>query len=188
MKKLILALLLFVPEWGNAQNLFVMEDQVNTEEDRNVNVLIIKTTDDFEEAIDAGASFTEQASGGHRIVVDNTTYGKDQSFVFNRGSVIEASFFAAKSIRETAELVFVGRKVSNGAAESIKSVLRSKLLELNQAEIITSSIDAPNGFREDSFVVEITGNTAEVQIHIKPVQGLDFVFITFELGDIRQSA
>ena len=59
MKKLILALLLLVPEWGNAQNLFVMEDQVNTEEDRNVNVLIIKTTDDFEEAIDNYKKFAK---------------------------------------------------------------------------------------------------------------------------------
>ena len=78
---------------------------------------------DVDQAIDAGITFSEKAQGGHRIVVDNTTYGVDQSFVFNRGSVVEAAQFVAKTLRETAELVFVGKKVSNGAASSIKSVL-----------------------------------------------------------------
>lgn len=143
---------------------------------------------DVDDAIDNGITFSEKISAGHRIVVDNTTYGVDQSFVFNRGSVVEASQFVAKSLRETAELVFVGKKVSNGAASSIKSVLRSKLQELNVANIITASDDAPQGFVEETFVVTVTGNTAEVQVEVKPVQGLDFIFITFTLGDIRQSA
>lgn len=143
---------------------------------------------DVEDAIDNGVLFLEKAAGGWRFVVDNTTYGQDQSFVFNRGSVVEASQYVAKTLRETAELVFVGKKVSNGLASSIKSVLRSKLLELNRNNIITASSDAPNGFVEDSFVVTISGNTAEVQVHVKPVQGLDFVLITFTLGDISQSA
>jgi len=144
---------------------------------------------DFDVAIDAGVTFAEQASGGFRIVVDNTTYGKDQSFVWNRGSVVEAAQYVAKTLRETAELVFVGQKVSNGIAASIKSVLRSKLLELNAANIITASDDgAPNGFREDTFTVTVQGNTAKVKVHVKPVQGLDFILIEFELGDITQSA
>ncbi len=143
---------------------------------------------DFDPAIDAGVSFLEQVAGGFRCVVDNTTYGKDQSFVFNRGSVVEASQFIAKTLRETAELVFVGNKVSNGAAESIKSVLRSKLVELNDARITTASDGAPQGFDEETFTVSIEGNTARVQVKVIPVQGLDFIFIEFTLGDIRQSA
>lgn len=145
---------------------------------------------DYDDAIDAGVLFVENVSSAWRWVVDNTTYGADQSFVWNRGSVIEAAQYVAKTLRATAELVFVGQKVSNGAAVSIKNVLRNKLIELNQPEvnIITSSLGAPQGFKEDTFVVNVTGNTAEVQIEIVPVQGLDFVFISFVLGDIRQSA
>jgi len=143
---------------------------------------------DLDTAIDAGMTFAEKASGGYRVVVDNTTYGKDQSFVFNRGSVMQASQFVAKTIRETAELVFVGTKVSNGSAASIKSVLRSKLIELNKANIITGSDDAPQGFVEKTFTVTIQGNTASVSVEVKPVQGLDFILIEFTLGDIKQSA
>jgi len=145
---------------------------------------------DFDAAIDAGVLFTEKASGGNRIVVDNTTYGIDDSFIYNRGSVMAAAQFVARTLRETAENVFVGQKISNGAAASIKNVLRNKLRELNAPDvnIITASEDAPEGFREDTFVVTITGNTARVQVEFKPVQGLDFIFLDFTLGDIRQSA
>ncbi len=145
---------------------------------------------DFDAAIDAGVLFTEKAAGGYRFVVDNTSYGIDDSFVYNRGSVMSAAQFVARTLRETAELSFVGKKVSNGAASSIKNVLRNKLREMNQPDvnIITSSDDAPEGFREDTFVVTVTGNTATVQVEFKPVQGLDFIFLDFTLGDIRQSA
>jgi len=143
---------------------------------------------DFDPAIDAGILFGEQANSGNRVVVDNTTYGADQSFVFNRGSVVEASQFVAITLRETADLVFVGNKVSEGIASSIKSVLRNKLIELFDAQILSPSDDAPQGFVEETFVVEVEGNTANVSVEIKPVQGLDFVLIEFTLGDISQSA
>lgn len=145
---------------------------------------------DYNEAIDAGITFTEKSGNIHRIVVDNTTYGTDESFVFNRGSVMEAAQFVAKDIRGVAEEVFVGKKVSNGAARSIKNVIRNRLIELNAPEvnIITASLEAPQGFVEETFVVEVTGNTARVQVEVCPVQGLDFVLIDFKLKNISQSA
>lgn len=143
---------------------------------------------DFEEAIDAGVCILEKASGGFRIVVDNTTYGADDSFVFNRGSVVEAAQYVARTVRGQTEATFVGNKVGNGGAKSIKSFIRGILRDLNKAEIITSSDDAPEGFKEETFTVEIQGNTARVSVEVKPVQGLDFIFIEFTLGDIFQSA
>jgi len=146
---------------------------------------------DVDDAIDAGVTFLEKpATGGFRVVVDNTTYGADENFVFNRGSVIEAADFVAKTLRQQTEAIFIGNKISNGQASSIKTFIRGLLLQLNDPsrQIITSSLDAPNGFREDTFVVTISGNTARVQIEVKPVQGLDFVLIDLTLGDISQSA
>ncbi len=145
---------------------------------------------DYDAAIDAGVLYLEKASGGFRWVVDNTTYGIDDSFIYNRGSVMAAAMFVSKTLRETAELAFVGKKVSNGAASSIKNVVRNKLRELNAPDvnIITASQDAPEGFREDTFVVTVVGNTATVQVEYKPVQGLDFVFFDFTIGDIKQTA
>lgn len=143
---------------------------------------------DYDEAIDAGILFSEVVNGANRIVVDNTTYGADGSFVWNRGSVVEASYYVAKTLRETAEQVFVGNKVSSGLASSMKEIIKGKLRELLDEEIITASDDAPLGYVEDSFVVEISGNTARVELEFKPVQGLDFVTFDFTLGNITQSA
>lgn len=145
---------------------------------------------DSTEAIINGVTFVQSAQGGFRIVVDNTSYGIDNSFVFNRGSVLEASFFTFRVLRETVEQIFVGGKVANGAASSIKEAVRNKLRELNQPDvnIITSSDDAPEGYVEETFVVEVSGNVATVAVEFKPVQGLDFVLFSFTLGDISQSA
>lgn len=145
---------------------------------------------DCDDAIAAGILFLEKVKAGYRWVVDNTTYGIDDSFVYNRGSVVQACQFVDRTLRQTAEDIFVGSKVSNGVASSIKSAIRNKLRELNQPDvnIITSSADAPEGFREDTFVVTLNGNTVVIQVEYKPVQGLDFVFFEFTLGDIQQTA
>jgi hypothetical protein len=143
---------------------------------------------DYDDAISAGVTFAEPNAGAYRIVVDNTTYGIDQSFVFNRGSVVEASQYIAKTIRSDAEQTFVGRKTTVATASSIKNRIRSQLINLFNAQILSPSTDAPQGFVEDTFIVTVEGNTATVQLECKPVQGLDFIFITFTLGDTQQSA
>ncbi len=153
---------------------------------------------DYDDAIDAGVLFLEKAGGSWRWVVDNTTYGIDDSFVANRGSVVAASQYVDRTLRATVEQIFVGHKLppgdpknpGAGAAKSIKAAVTAKLIELNspQVNIISSSSDAPQGFKEDTFVVKVTGNTAVVQVEYKPVQGLDFVFFDFTLGDVSQSA
>ena len=161
-----------------------------------MNYLTLAETGNFnpgvsaDDAIIAGILFSEKKGSGFRIVVDNTTYGIDSSFVYNRGSVIEASYYVFKTLRDTAESGFVGRKVSKGSASSIKNILRNKLRELNAPDvnIITSSDDAPEGFREDTFVVTVTGNTATIQIDFKPVSALDFAFFNFTLSEVSQSA
>lgn len=153
---------------------------------------------DYDDAIDNGVLFLEPNSNAFRVVVDNTTYGIDDSFVFNRGSVMAVKHFVDKTLRDTAEKIFVGHKLppSNpknpgaGAANSIKNAVRNKLRELNAPDvnIISSSADAPEGFREDTFTVTVIGNTALVEVEYKPVQGLDFVFFSFTLGDVKQTA
>jgi hypothetical protein len=50
----------------------------------------------LDEAIQAGLTFMEaRQTGGFRVVVDNTTYGKDGNFVFNRGNVMYAADIVA---------------------------------------------------------------------------------------------
>lgn len=156
---------------------------------------------DSDAAIIAGVTFAEQVPAGFRIVVDNTTYGIDQNFVWNRGSVVEAAQFIAKDLRSVAEANFVGKKlapgkvsggkISGGAAASLKNALKAEMIRLNAPDvnIISSDLDAPQGFVDDgSFSVTVIGNTATVAVTVLPVQGGDFVDITFTLGQTNQSA
>jgi hypothetical protein len=143
---------------------------------------------DFDAAIDAGVTFAESSTGGWRVCVDNTTYGVDDSFVWNRGSVVEAAQYIAKRLRASTELSFVGQKISGGTARSIKTLIKAEMLTLKDDEIVTPTDEFPLGYDEDNMVVQITGNAARVKVLVIPVQGLDFVEIEFTLGDIQQSA
>lgn len=143
---------------------------------------------DYDDAIEAGVTSSEPNAGGYRWMIDNTTYGADENFVWNRGSVVEAAQYAARTIRADAEAFAVGRKNAVITASSLKNRIRQKLKELFDATIISPSDDAPQGYVEDTFIVTVVGNTSTVQVEIKPVQGLDFVLITFTLGETRQSA
>lgn len=147
---------------------------------------------DYDEAIIGGATFVEPVSGGFRVVVDNTTYGKDDSFIWNRGSVIEAAFYVAKSSRVLMDTLFIGQKAAGGAdtsiAASLKTVLRNHLRDLKGDNILGYSDDAPDGFVEDTFSVRVEGNTAYISVEIKPIQGLDFILIDFTVGSTVSTA
>lgn len=148
---------------------------------------------DYENAIIAGATFVEPDDGiGFKIVVDNTTYGVDNSFIWNRGSVIEAAFYTSKDIRNLVDLLFIGNKVAGDAeastAESLKNQIGARLKELKEDLILSPSDDAPNGYVEGTFSVVVSNNVATVAVEIKPVNGLDFVLITFTVGETNQTA
>lgn len=143
---------------------------------------------DYQAAIIAGVTSSEPASGSFRVMLDNTTYGADSNFVFNRGSVVEAAQYIAKTIRSDADINFVGKKNAVVTASSIKARVSSLLISLFNAQITSPSDDAPQGYVPSSLIVSIVGNTASVSVQVKPVQSLDFILITFTLGETRQSA
>lgn len=139
-------------------------------------------------AIDAGLTPLEELDqGGFRVVVGNTTYVKDANFVFNRMSVLEAADTVAFNLRQQLEDIFVGDKVRTGTAESIKNTVISIMTNFRNAELIVGD-DTNDGLGFKDLVVQITGNTAEIDITITPVQGVDFILNRITLDNIRQSA
>lgn len=143
---------------------------------------------DFAEMIEAGVTFTEPLdSGGHRVVVGNTTYGVDANFVFNRSSVVEAAGFVAYDLRFNLELVFTGTKARTGTAEAVANFIRNRMSAYLDADIIVGD-DLNDGLGYKNLRVLIEGNTALINVSITPVQGIDFILPTIYLADIRQSA
>lgn len=143
---------------------------------------------DFNEMIDAGVTFVEPVdSGGFRVVVGNTTYGIDPSFVWNRESVVQAAGYVAYDLRFNLELEFTGRKARTGTAEAMANFIKARMSQYLEADIIVGD-DENEGLGYKNLRISVQGNTALINISVTPVQGIDFILPTIYLADIRQSA
>lgn len=140
------------------------------EEDINIDFDPDLQTD---EAIQAGITFMEAPqTGGFRVVVDNTTYGVDNNFVFNRANVLYAADIVAFNFRNQLENTFVGKK--NTVSVTAISSIASQILATFLAQGVTvSTPDAPQGYK--NLTVQLVGNTVFVNVIIKLVEGIDFV-------------
>lgn len=140
----------------------------------------------YEDAIQSGITFLEAPqTGGFRVVVDNTTYGKDGNWVYNRGNVLYAADVLAYDFRNQLENIYVGVKNTVKATE-VKSVCESILATFLAQGITVSTPDAPNGFK--NLVVNIDGNTIRVSVIVKLVEGIDFVLAEITLQRAQSAA
>jgi hypothetical protein len=133
----------------------------------------------YDDAIQNGLTFLEAPqTGGFRVVVDNTTYGRDGNWVYNRGNVLYAADVLAFDFRNQLEAIYVGVKNTVQAAE-VKSTCESILATYLAQGITVSTTDAPNGFK--NLVVRIEGNTIYVNVIVKLVEGIDFILADITL-------
>jgi hypothetical protein len=137
-----------------------------------------------DEAIRSGITFLENPqTGGFRIVVDNTSYGRDANFVWNRANVIYAADTVAYNLRNALEARFVGRKNLIGATD-VTSFASTTLNQFLAQGITVSTGDAPNGYKE--LTARIEGNTIYVSVVIKIVEGIDFVLTDISIQRATQ--
>ncbi len=128
---------------------------------------------DYESLIRNGITFLEHPqTGGFRIVVDNTTYGRDGNWVYNRGNVLYAADVLEYDFRTQMQNIYVGVK-NTVSAEEIASTAESILATYLAQGITVSTSDAKQGFKQ--LVVQISGNTVNVSVVVKLVEGIDFV-------------
>ncbi len=140
----------------------------------------------YDDAIANALTFWEAPqTGGFRLVVDNTTYNKDGNWVNNRGNVLYASDVLAYDFRNQLENIYVGLKNTVSAAE-IKSTCEAILATYLAQGITVSTSDAKNGFKQ--LVVQINGNTVNIAVVVKLVEGIDFVLADITLQRATQTA
>jgi hypothetical protein len=140
----------------------------------------------YEDAIIAGITFLEAPqTGGFRVVVDNTTYGKDANWVYNRGNVLYAADTVAFNFRSQLEAIYVGVK-NTVKANEVKNVCEAILATFLAQGITVSTPDAPNGFKQ--LQVQIVGNTINIQVTVKLVEGIDFVLAQITLQRASSAA
>jgi hypothetical protein len=140
----------------------------------------------YDDAIQSGITFLEHPqSGGFKVVVDNTTYGRDGNWVYNRANVLYAADVLAFDFRTQLENIYVGLKNTIAAAE-VKSTCESILATYLAQGITVSTADAKGGFKQ--LVVQITGNVINVSVVVKLVEGIDFVLADITLQRAQNSA
>ncbi len=140
----------------------------------------------YDDAIANALTFWEAPqTGGFRLVVDNTTYNKDGNWVYNRANVLYAADVLAYDFRNQLENIYVGLKNTVSAAE-IKSTCEAILATYLAQGITVSTSDAKNGYKQ--LVVQINGNTVNVSVVVKLVEGIDFVLADITLQRASQTA
>lgn len=140
----------------------------------------------YDDAIKAGITFWEAPqTGGFRLVVDNTTYGKDGNWVYNRANVLYAADILAFDFRTQIENIYIGLKNTVTAAE-IKSTCESILATYLAQGITVSTDDAKNGYKQ--LVVQINGNTVNISVVVKLVEGIDFALLDITLQRAQSNA
>lgn len=140
----------------------------------------------YDDAILSGITFAEAPrTGGFRVVVDNTTYGIDDNWVWNRANVIYAADIVAYNFRNVMELRYIGVKNNVQAAE-VKGTAESVLATFLAQGITVATADAPQGFKDLS--VRLEGNTIYITVTIVLVEGVDFVLNEITLQRASQTA
>jgi hypothetical protein len=141
---------------------------------------------EYDNAIQSGITFWERPqTGGFRLVLDNTTYGKDGNWVYNRAHVQYAADVLAFDFRTQLEAIYTGVKNTVSAAE-IKSTCESILGTYLAQGITVSTSDAKNGFKQ--LVVQVNGNTVNISLVVKLVEGIDFLLADITLQRAQTSA
>lgn len=140
----------------------------------------------YEDAIRNGLTFMEHPqSGGFRVVVDNTTYGRDGNWVYNRAHVLYAADVLEYDFRTQLQNIYVGVKNTVSAAEiaqTCESILGTYLAQ----GLTVSTSDAKQGFKQ--LGVQLNGNTVEINVTVKLVEGIDFILTTINLQRATSAA
>jgi hypothetical protein len=134
----------------------------------------------YDDAIDSGLTFLENPpSGGFRMVVDNTTYSKDDNWVYNRMATLHTADVVAYDFRTRLENAIVGSRNTDFTATSIRSLCESLLTGYKGQGYLGSTATAPNGY--SNLSVQLNGNTVTIDATLILVEGIDFVLSTLNL-------
>jgi hypothetical protein len=142
----------------------------------------------LEQALQSGLLVAKQASGGGYIwVSDQTTYGKDNNFVFNSIQAVYDADTVALTMAQRMEQAFIGQSIADISASVAVSYAEAILSELLRIKLLAPSDDgAPRGFK--NLKVKISGNAMFVTCEIKLGSAIDFIKIDFLVSAVQQSA
>jgi hypothetical protein len=140
-----------------------------------------------EDALRSGLLIMEAVNtGGFRWVSDQTSYTVDNNFVFNSIQAVYISDLMALTLISSFERVIVGKSVAEITATAALGFLESELFNFKRLKWITSSDDAPKGWKNPS--VRLQGGVMNVSVEVKLAGLIYFVPINLSISEVTQEA
>lgn len=146
-----------------------------------------KQDSQVEEALLAGLLPARKSlTGGFIFDSDQTTYTKDNNFVFNSIQAMYAADVIALTTAQRMETAFVGQSTADVNAALALSYLENIMSDLLRLKLIAPSDDAPRGFRDAK--VKLNGGNLLVSLQVRLAGAIFFVPINFLVSQVTQSA
>lgn len=117
---------------------------------------------------------------------DQTTYGKDNNFVYNSIQATYVADIVALTTSQRMEKMFVGQSVADISASLALTALEAIMDDMRRLKLIAASDDAPRGFKNAK--IQISGTAMLVSIEIKLAGLIYFIPISFLVTPVQQSA
>ncbi len=129
----------------------------------------------------------QREDGAYYWVSDQTTYSRDENFVFNSiQAVYVADLIALTAIRKM-ERAFVGKSQAEISATMARAFLMNQVLDpMRGLRLIAPSDDAPLGYKDVS--VRIAGPVMFVSFEVKLAGAIYFIPINFMISAVQQEA
>lgn len=141
---------------------------------------------DVETALLGGLLILQSAAAGTKWVSDQSTYGLDSNFVYNSMQAVYTSDVLALDLADSFQQRFVGQSNADVSRADGEAFLIEKMELYRALKLITSSDDAPLGYK--GVKVEINGPVMTVKVEIKLSSTILFVPISLEISQVTQAA
>jgi hypothetical protein len=141
----------------------------------------------MEAALEAGLLPIRQSeTGGFFWVSDQTTYGKDNNFVYNSLGAMYNADIIALTASSRMEQAFVGQSIADVSASMALTTLENILEDFKRLKLISPSDDAPKGFK--NAAIKIVGPAMYVNVEVKLAGALYFIVLNFLVSQVTQAA
>lgn len=117
---------------------------------------------------------------------DQTTYGRDNNFVFNSIQAVYVADIICTTTAQRMERAFVGQSVADVSAAVALTYFETIMSDFMRLKLIASSDDAKKGFKNVS--IRISGGAMIVSAEIKLAGAIYFIPISFLVSPVTQTA
>lgn len=147
-----------------------------------------KLDSQVESALQSGLLIARTSlTGGFVWISDQTTYGKDNNFVFNSIQAVYAADTVSLTMAQRMEQAFVGQSVADISASIARAFAETILADMLRLKLLAPSDDgAPKGWK--NLKIQIKGNAMLVSVEIKLATAIDFIKLDFLVSPVQQTA